>query len=144
MTLDNIIDGRNRAIEILNLINPDDAEILYGERYGGIGYCSFRFTYLGINYAATVRTSNKNYIKVDKRLLDTNRCAAEYRDIEHVLILGFNWDITKQIYLLKELDKFISHQTPGRRYLVFTKRYIDDVSSIGGIECVGNKSFRFL
>jgi len=129
--VENIVIGRDRAIEILNMINPEDGEVLYGDRNGGIGYCPFWFTINHINYAATVRTANKDYIKLDKRVVCTNSSCAEDREFVHILILGFNWLKTKQIYLIKDLDKYLSHKTPGRGYLVFTKKHLDELLSSG-------------
>lgn len=131
--VENIVIGRARAVEILNLINPEDGEILYGERNGGIGYCPFWFTLNHVNYAATVRTSNRQYIKLDKRVIQTNISTAEDRDFKHILILGFEWDKTKQIYLIQEPDKYLSHETLGRGYLVFTKDHLNDIITNGGM-----------
>ena len=129
--VDNIIMGRDRAIEILNLINPENGEILYGDRNDGIGYCPFWFSINNTNYAATVRTANRLYIKLDKRVIHTNECSAEDHDLKHVLILGFDWSKTKQIYLINHPDKYLSHETPGRGYLVFTKEHLDQMINGG-------------
>lgn len=146
MVVDNIVDGRNRAIEILNMINPEDGEILYGEQNGGVGYSPFRFIMDHNEYAVTVRTACGNYIKIDKRLLDTNISAAEEHELDHLLILGFGWKSKKQIYIIKNFNKYLSHETPVRRYLVFTKQSIANNLINGGVKNDGNfdECIRFL
>lgn len=127
MCVDNIDIGRNRAIDILNMLNPKYGEVLYGQRNDGIGYCSFIFQHASIKYAATVRTSNNGYIKIDSRLIDTNVADCEEHDIEHVLILAFNWSTSKSIYLIHDIMQYMSHCTKGRQYKVFTKQYIEQI-----------------
>lgn len=124
MTLMNITEGRQRAIEALNRLEPDDGEILYGERNGGIGYCPFQYTKNGKNYVATVRTANRDFVKIDPRMLETNIAAAEDRELEHVLIVGFNWLTHKRVYLIHNCQKYIHHQTKGWKYQVFKWQHI--------------------
>lgn len=130
MIQDNIQLGRDRAYEILNIINPKDAEVFYGEDNGGIGYCPFKYINNdGNEIAVTVRTSKDDYIKLDKRMLLTNIDRCNLYSMKHVLILGFNW-ISNQnqpnIYAINtEMIKHVlSHTTPKRKYLVFKEEQL--------------------
>ena len=124
MAVGNIIEGRNRAIEVLNWLEPDDGEILYGERNGGIGYCPFMYTKNHATHVATVRTTDRDFVKIDPRVLETNMSAAEERDLEHILIVGFNWLSSKTVFLIKNCDRYIHHQTTGKKYQVFRKDHL--------------------
>jgi hypothetical protein len=114
-------------MEILNRIDPDDGEILYGERNGGIGYCPFRFTEGGVDYVATVRTADRNFVKIHPRMLDTNICAAEERDMEHVLIVGFNWNTDKTWVMIKNCREYIHHATKGLNYQIFRRDHLSNI-----------------
>lgn len=133
MAVDNIIEGRNRAIELLNRLEPDDGEILYGERNGGIGYCPFTYTKNHATCVATVRTTDRDFVKIDPRMLETNMCAAEERDLEHVLIVCFNWLSSKTTFLVKNCDQYIHHQTMGKKYQVFRKDHLFELAMGGGL-----------
>lgn len=101
MSVNNIIDGRERAIEILNILSPKEAEILYGPQYGGMNYCSFKYKKDNEWIGVTVRTTSlQSYIKFSKKLLDYNIAACHESYCNHELILGFNWDKVKRIYIL--------------------------------------------
>jgi hypothetical protein len=121
MCVSKIFIGRERAGEILNMINPDDAEFYYGPRNGGPGYSAFRFEKHGNNYIGTVRTADRDFVKLDGRMLDTNIAAAEEYDMEHVLFLGFNWMTSRTLLAVRNCEKYIDHFTKGRNYSVFRK-----------------------
>ena len=131
MCVANIFEGRERASEILNKIEPDNGEFLYGERYGGIGYCPFQYTKDGVTFAATVRTTNRNFVKIDPRMLATNIAAAEDREVEHILIVVFNWLTSKTMYAVKHCENYVHHETKGWRYQVFRNDHLAEVAVDG-------------
>jgi hypothetical protein len=131
MCVDNIFAGRERASEILNTIEPEDGEFLYGERNGGIGYCPFKYVKDGQEFVATVRTTNRNFVKIDPRMLATNIAAAEDREIEHVLIVVFNWLSSKTMFIVRNCESYIHHETNGWRYKVFRKDHLSTIARGG-------------
>jgi hypothetical protein len=135
MVLGNIDEGRRRSNEILNILNPEDAEFLYGEMHGGIGYCPFSFVENGNNYVASVRTASRKFVKIDSRMLKTNVAAAESREMEHVLILGFNWHLPEErkIFILNDCMKYVHHVTKGKNYYVFKVEHIEELFNAGDI-----------
>jgi hypothetical protein len=103
------------------MIDPDDAEFQYGPRNEGIGYSAFKFTKNGNSYVATVRTADRDFVKLDPRMLATNMAAAEEYELEHVLVVGFNWLTSRTLLVVKNCEKYIDHATKGRNYQVFRK-----------------------
>lgn len=125
--IDNIQDGRNRAMEILSLINPSDYEVLYGERHGGIGYCPFKYTMDKINWkGASVRTNKSDYIKLDPTFLLTNRDRCETHDIDHELILAFNWKTKcRSIFIVPDALIEDTRTSTTQNYWIFKEDNLD-------------------
>lgn len=123
----NVDDGRNRSSEIASLIDTIDLEFLYGEDNGGIGYCAFKYLRSGQYVASTVRTSSTEYIQIDFKLMKGNQSRCQEHEVDHNLILAFNWNDNRSVYLI-ENDKIlhnVSSMTKGRNSLVFRKSLLD-------------------
>lgn len=103
--IDNVELGRQRQNEIADKLikyyklSDDEIEPIYGYSEG-YGYCGIKI--LNPEIAITSRTSSKNTITVDYRLLDTNISNCEEMGVLHNLVLCFNWNTTKDMFLIKD------------------------------------------
>lgn len=122
-------EGRNRAYEIMEKFHPH-GKPLYGERHGGIGYCSYEHGEGLDRCAVTVRTSYKpHYLKMSKKALETNIAACQDMEINHQLILAFTYPILPQIYIIPSnlINLTISHTTKKSEEYVFTTQILNTI-----------------
>jgi len=124
---DTIDMGRIRVSEIAPLIKGTDFEFLYGEANDGIGYCAFKYNNIHHHtIAVTVRTSHNTYIKINPKLIKGNQERCLEHEVDHKLILAFNWNKTRSIYQIPNhhiLDCISSITSTG--HLVFRKSLLD-------------------
>jgi len=121
-------EGRARVSEIIPLIKTSGFEFLYGEINNGIGYCALKYDIIEgcKTIAATIRTSHNSYIKISPKLIKGNQDRCIEHEIEHELILAFNWNKDRSIYQIQNkhiLDCVSSITSTG--HLVFRKSLLD-------------------
>ena len=119
-------------MRILSRICPADYEPLYGEKNGGIGYCSFKYTLDKVYWkGASVRTSKTDYIKVNPAFLLTNRDRCELHDIDHELMLGFYWDTQcSSIFIIPDKNIDNARSSISENYWIFKKSSLEGQNGI--------------